>query len=133
MALSDKGMNKEPVSTDFGLPVRLITPTTAVPVSGSITASEPTSNTSAITYPALTGANQTLLAANASRKAAVITNDSGNTLYVKLGATASATSYSFKLIAGDILELGPTGLIWQGIIDAFSSAASGNAAVTELT
>jgi len=132
MALNSYYKNAEPVSTDFGMIVRLVTPTTAIPVTGTIIITDPTSNTSAITYPAATGANQTLLAANANRKGLVIVNDSGNVLYVKLGVTASASSYTYRLAPNSNLDL-PNSLIWTGQVDAFMSAASGNIAVTELT
>lgn len=75
-------------------------------------------------------ANQTLLAANVSRKGATIYNDSTQVLYLKLGAGASATSYTIQLDGGDYYEV-PFKYI--GIIDGLWAVANGNARVTELT
>lgn len=118
--------NKEPSSTDFGLVVRLITPTTPIPV----TPGAGGSTTGTVTHPALTGANQTLLASNTSRRGASVQNISSNTLYVKCGATATTSSFTVRMDPYDYWEV-PAG--YTGIIDAISSAASGNAAVTEWT
>lgn len=80
--------------------------------------------------------NVTLLAANASRKGAIIYNDSPSLLYVKLGATASTTDFSYLLNGnaggiGGYLEV-PYG--YTGKIDGIWSAdASGAARITELT
>lgn len=75
-------------------------------------------------------ANVTLKASNASRKMLIIVNDSTSILYVKLGATATSTSYSYKLAAGDILELPHP--IYTGIVDGIWVSANGNAYVTEI-
>jgi hypothetical protein len=72
----------------------------------------------------------TLLSANSSRRGAVINNDSTATLYVKMGATASTTSYSYKMLTDDILEI-PYG--YTGVIDGIWASATGNARITELT
>src|SRR3990172_8327041 len=53
----------------------------------------PRASSSAITSVNDTASNVTLLAANASRLGATIYNDSTVDLYVKLGATASLTSF----------------------------------------
>lgn len=70
-----------------------------------------------------------ILAANASRKGATIANDSTAILYLKLGTTASTTSYSAKMQPDDYYEL-PYGYI--GAVDGIWSAAAGNARITEL-
>ncbi len=126
MSAVNNTQNKEPSSTAFGYVVRLITPTTPIPV----TPSSGSATTGTTTHPSLTGSNQTLLAANTSRKGATVQNDSSNTLYVKMGATATTSSFTVRLDPYDYWEV-PGG--YTGIIDAISSAASGNAAVTELT
>lgn len=74
----------------------------------------------------------TLLAANVSRLGAVIMNDSTATLYVKYGATASSTSFTYLVAAGATLEL-PTNAIYTGIITGIWTSATGNARITELT
>jgi len=75
--------------------------------------------------------NQTLLAANAARKGAMIYNDSSATLYVKFGTTASATSYTVLMPANSYYELPYP--VYTGIIDGIWSSATGSARVTELT
>lgn len=75
--------------------------------------------------------NTTLLAANASRTRVIIYNESTADLYVKFGATASATSYTTKLGPGDTYE-SPTDWVYTGIIDGIWSAANGAAQITEL-
>jgi len=72
----------------------------------------------------------TLLAANSSRKGATITNDSVAVLYLKLGTTASITSFTIALNRYDYYEL-PFG--YTGRIDGIWSAATGVARITELT
>jgi hypothetical protein len=74
--------------------------------------------------------NVTLLASNAARKGASIMNDSTEVLYVKFGATASATSFHVKMAAGSYLEV-PFG--YTGIIDGIWASANGNARVGEFT
>lgn len=92
---------------------------------------EKRSATGTITSVADTDASTTLLAANAARLGATIFNDSTADLYVKLGATASATSFTVKMAAASYFEV-PYG--YTGIIDGIWSAdASGSARITELT
>ena len=74
--------------------------------------------------------NVTLLAVNANRSGATIFNESTSDLYVKLGATASLTSYSVRLIGGAYFEL-PYG--YTGIIDGIWASATGAARITEFT
>lgn len=75
--------------------------------------------------------NVTLLAANAARVGATIYNDSTAILYLKFGATASATSFTAKLQPESYFEV-PYG--YTGIIDGiWASDASGSARITELT
>lgn len=75
--------------------------------------------------------NVTVLAANAARVGAAIFNDSTAVLYLKLGATASTTSFTVKMQPDDYYEV-PAG--YTGVIDGiWASDASGAARVTELT
>jgi hypothetical protein len=89
-----------------------------------------TSSTGTQTSVASSATNVTLLAANLARRGATIYNDSTKTLYVKMGATASATSYAVQLGSGGYWEV-PFG--YTGIIDGIWSTANGNARITELT
>lgn len=74
----------------------------------------------------------TILASNTSRKGAVIVNDSTQILYLKFGATASATSFTYQLAAGETLEIPGANILYTGIIDGLWASANGNARVTEL-
>jgi ornithine carbamoyltransferase len=77
-----------------------------------------------------TASSTTLLASNAARLAAIIYNDSTVGLYVKYGATASATSFTYFLDAGESYREER----YTGVIDGiWESDASGTARVTELT
>ena len=72
----------------------------------------------------------TLLAGNASRRRVVIVNDSTSKLYVKFGATASASSYTYLLAAGDTYE-SPVLDKYTGVIDGIWVSANGAARITE--
>lgn len=75
----------------------------------------------------------TLRALNAARLGLTIYNDSTAILYVKLGATASATSFTTKVYPETLYEL-PSNPIYTGVVDGiWASDAGGNARVTELT
>jgi hypothetical protein len=75
----------------------------------------------------MTGSNLTLLAANTNRKRAILSFESA-TDYVKLGAGASTSSYTYKVTtANTVIEI--TG--WVGQIDATGTSGK-NVLVTEL-
>lgn len=71
----------------------------------------------------------TLQASNAARRSVIIVNDSLVTLYVKYGSTASATSYTYQLQAGETLRED----LYTGIVTGILSSTTGTARVTELT
>lgn len=75
-----------------------------------------------------------LLASNVNRLGATILNDdtvsTGASLKVKLGTTASATSFSVVILAQGYYEVP---FNYTGAIDGIASAATGNARITELT
>lgn len=71
----------------------------------------------------------TLLASNASRRQAVIVNDSSAVLYIKFGTTASTTSYTYRLDPYDTLEVEN----YTGRIDGIWASAAGYARVTEVS
>lgn len=93
---------------------------------------EQRSSTSTLSNVSSSATNVTLLASNANRLNAAIFNDSTQILYVKLGTTASTSSYTVQIAAGGYYEL-PTVNIYTGIIDGIWASANGNARVTELT
>lgn|SRR3990167_10811725 len=73
----------------------------------------------------------TVLAANTSRKGVIIHNDSSAILYIKFGATASTSSFTYRLNPFATYEMRAP--IYQGVIDGIWASATGNARVTELT
>ena len=97
---------------------------------GEVTSNRPVTATATLANVAGSASNVTLIAANASRKGAVIFNDSSSALYVKLGATASTSSFTYKLFPNETFEM--SGIIYTGIIDGIWDSATGNARITEL-
>ncbi len=79
-----------------------------------------------------TASNATLLALNANRLGASISNDSSAILYVKCGTTASTTDYTTKLFRDDYWEVPAN---YTGRIDGIWAADpnDGAARVTEFT
>ena len=73
----------------------------------------------------------TILAANTSRMGVILVNDSTATLYLKFGATASATSFTYKLDPGMTWEMAAP--LYTGAIDGIWTAAAGAARITEQT
>jgi hypothetical protein len=71
----------------------------------------------------------TLQALNANRLAVEVFNDSTATLYVKYGASASTTSFTRKLFAGEAFREE----LYTGIITGIWESATGAARMTELT
>ena len=86
--------------------------------------------TSTLTNVASSATTVTVLALNTGRIGATVMNDSTAILYLKLGATASATSYTVKMAAGGYYEV-PFG--YTGIMDGIWASANGSARVTEIT
>ncbi len=99
-----------------------------VPISGSVSTTPVVTSTSSITQVVLTNnTNGTLLSPNASRVKAIIFVPS-QTLQIKLGATASTTSFTYKVAsANTTIEING----WQGRIDAFGSGQT--VTITELS
>lgn len=89
------------------------------------------SSSSAVTSVAASTSNVTLLAANSNRLGASVYNDSNKDLYLKLGATASTSSFTVKVRRGAFYEVA---FNYAGIIDGiWDSGVSGSARVTENT
>lgn len=87
--------------------------------------------TSSVTSVAQSTSNTVLLAANSTRVFASIYNNTGQKMFIKLGTTASTTSYSIQLMPNSYWEV-PND--YTGEIDAvWSGNGSNNALVTELT
>jgi hypothetical protein len=119
------------------VPVVIASDQGGVPVTGTITANAGTgtfitkglrASTATLANVAASASNVTLLASNASRIGATIYNDSTVAVFVKLGATASATSFTVKIDGGGFYAVDPT---YTGIIDGIWGSASGSARLTE--
>lgn len=91
---------------------------------------QPGTATSALSNVAGSATSVTCLVSNTSRMAATLFNDSTADAFVKLGATASTSSFTVKLVQ-DAYYRPPAG--YTGIIDCIWSSASGNMRVTELS
>ena len=103
----------------------------AISPNNTISSKEIKSSTGTTTSVASSVTNVTLLSANTNRLGATIYNDSSlSNLFIKLGTTASATSFSVILTPTGYYEV-PFG--YTGQIDGIWSVASGNARITELT
>lgn len=73
----------------------------------------------------------TLLIANPVRKLAIFYNDSSEILYLKLGDTASVTSFTIMIQANSVWTLPLP--VYTGQIDAIWSGAVGVCRITELS
>ncbi len=93
---------------------------------------EAPSSSSAVTSVSSSASSVSLLASNSSRKNATFYNDSTQILYLKLGATASSTSYTVQIAANGYYEL-PVGKIYTGAVDGIWASANGNVRITELS
>jgi hypothetical protein len=90
--------------------------------------------TGTVTTVAASISSVSILASNTARKGYIIWNDTttdGIILYLKLGATASATSFSHRLLPGENISI--FGPCYTGAIDGIWSSATGNARITELS
>jgi hypothetical protein len=85
----------------------------------------------AITSVASSATSVSLLAANAARRAVVITNDGTKILYIAFAATATVAAFTYKLGSGATIELPLNG--YTGVISGIWSAVNGNARITEIT
>lgn len=89
-----------------------------------------TSGTPVVTQVASSNSSVALLAANSLRKMATFFNDSTQVLYLKVGTTASSSSYTVKMAAASYYELPAP--VFTGEIDGIWAAANGNVLVTEI-
>lgn len=97
----------------------------------SSSSSGPNSTNSSVTSLGNTTASALALAVNLSRLGATFFNDdTAASVYLKMGTTASSTSFSIKIAPGGYYEL-PFKYI--GRIDVISTVATGSLRITELT
>lgn len=106
--------------------------TIAATQSGTWSVADATYSTSAVTSVTSAATNTNLLAANASRRQAVFYNDCDKSVNVKLGSTASSSSFSYRLLPGQTLEL--PNPVYTGAVEAIWDASpTGSMRVTEIT
>ena len=104
----------------------------ANPFTSALPVEPETVSTSSVTSTSASASSVTVLASNASRKLAIFVNDADKIAYIKLGATASTTSYSYKLQPNSTLELAQP--VYTGVVDAiWETSPTGAMRVTELT
>lgn len=101
------------------------------PVSGTVTANPTRPASSSVASVSSSASSVTLAASNANRKGLTVFNESAVVLYLKLGATASATSYTVQLGPGAYYEIPEP--CYTGVVDGIWPSVSGAARVTELT
>lgn len=99
---------------------------------GSLYTKDSLASTATLANVASSGSSVTLLAANAARLGAMVFNDSTSVLYLKMGVTASTSSYTVQIASNGYYEL-PAGHVYTGRIDGIWSSANGNARLTELS
>jgi hypothetical protein len=91
-----------------------------------------TYSSSSVTSVTSAAVSTSILASNANRRMAIMVNDADKNAYVKLGATASTTSFSYKLAPGQTLELPVP--VYTGAIDAiWDTSPTGSMRVTEIS
>jgi hypothetical protein len=102
----------------------------AISPNNTITSKETRSSTTSVSSVAASASSVALLASNTNRLGATIYNDSNQTLYVQLGATASTTSFVVKMNKDDYYEIP---FNYTGVINGIWSSASGSARIVELS
>lgn len=100
---------------------------TPVPVSGTLSVTPATAAVAVVTRVTVSTTVATLKVANAARLQLIVHNEAG-TLFVKLGAAATSTDYSFRLTANTLLTIEE----YTGIVTAIKAAGTSDAQVTEL-
>lgn len=108
---------------------RRIVPTSTTPDSLALAVAADASSTGTLSNVSGSASSVTVLAANVDRLQGVIFNDSGATLYLKFGSTASTSSFTYRLDPYYTLEVPAS---YTGIITGIWSSATGSARVTEV-
>lgn len=98
--------------------------------SDSVTSVNETVSSASLSNVSGSASNVQLLASNASRKGASFFNDSTATLYIKFGTTASASSFTTKLLPNQYYEMPFP--VYTGEIDGIWDSANGAVRITEL-
>ena len=118
-----KAPSTAPVAADPALVV-------AISPNSSLIVNQTRPATATVTSVTVAVASTTILASNVNRLGAILWNQTGTT-FVKLGTTASSTSYTVRLAINSEWEV-PTP-VYTGIITGSASAATNILLATELT
>lgn len=118
------------IATDDSVPVTGTFWQTTQPISiaATVATKETQPSAATLTNVTMTASSVALAASNASRRSLMIYNDTGVTVYVKLGTTASSTSFTIKMVDQSYYEL--PNPVYTGVIEALG--ASGSVRVTEI-
>jgi hypothetical protein len=108
---------------------REVIPVDIAGVSSSLPVTPIKSTLTTVTRVSSSTSNTVLASGYANRLGLSVHNDSAQDLYLKLGASAGATSWTIKMAAQGYFEV-PAG--YTGQVDGFWAAADGYAFVTEL-
>jgi hypothetical protein len=104
--------------------------TQPVSIAATITTKETRSSTPNSSFVNSNTSSIVILASNANRLGATLYNDSTQVAYVKLGVTASTTSYTIQMLPNSYYEVP---FNYTGEIDAIWPVANGAMRYTELT
>lgn len=88
-------------------------------------------STSSVTSVAGSASSVTLLASNSNRRAATFYNDSTSRCFLKMGATASSTSFTVRMDSQSYYEIPAP--VYTGVIDGIWNSAVGSMRITEIT
>lgn len=120
---ANAGTGPFPVSDNGGS----LTVDGSVSITGTVSTTTGGTSLATVTQVQVGVTSVTLSASNASKTKVIIFNESG-TLFVKLGTTASSTSYTTRMTANTVYEI--TG--YNGIIDAVKASGTTFVLVTEV-
>jgi len=105
--------------------------TVATTNAGTFAVQQTTYSTSSVTSVAGSASSVQLLASTAGRRGAYFYNDSTAIAYLKLGTTASTSSFTVALVANSFYELPYP--CYTGRIDCIWASATGNMRITEIS
>jgi hypothetical protein len=105
--------------------------TTPWVVEGTLEVESATADNAIVTSIPASTTTTTIFASNLLALGRIITNDSTATMFIKFGAAASTTDYSFKLVANDKLIF--TVPVYVGLVTAVWASATGFARATEMS
>lgn len=104
--------------------------TQPVSIAATIITKETRSTTGTPSSVSVTNSNTNLLASNANRLGATFQNEGTAACLLKMGATATTSSYSVSIASGSYYELP---FHYTGIIDAITASGTAQMRITELT